>query len=561
MIFKSLTVINLQDHLAKRIDFLPGLNIILGKNKTGKSSLIKSIFYTMGCKVFFEDSWLKIIDELHLEFSFDNKNYILKRISNTENYTLLDLQTSKIVFQTIDYKTFCKKFFELFDINFYLNEKKSKKEIPVPPAAIFNFNYIDQDRGWNLDLANNFYNLSYIQDVNRTVVKYVVGETTNNYFKLKIKNNTLKYEIENYKNEILSINKFLTRVQHQVPQKVELQTDWLQQSELENLQFLKESIRLKSFKINEIENFLKELRDSIKYLKLNIAELNKDFDFSTKILENNIHCPTCGTIHTNEPENKFKFLSDINKLSELIHLNRQDIKKLETEKNTLSKELKSLNLEHKNLETFITSSPNYINFIETQKTVGMLNLIRKNTTETEKMEKILKHKEILKSSIKNELESFTTIKRKSFLRNSLKQELLNNVVPLNLESTTNLDLSNYMLIKKNISGSDGPRIILNYYASLYKYNLKRNNYPFNFLIVDTPNQQGQDELNLKIIDNFIGELDPSGQIILGTERRIGYEKNSHVIHLQNNKRQCLNKEDYDYHLKLLQTLKVSLTSQ
>lgn len=186
LIFIALTVMSHQNQTAKRIKFAPGLNIILGKNKTGKSSLIKSVFYTMGCNVLFEDSWLRVVDEFNLEFAFNNKKYLLKRKSNTEIYILFDLKTSEIIFQTDKYRIFCKKFLKLFDVNFYLNEKTTKKEIPVPPAAIFNFNYIDQDKGWNLELANNFSNLGYIQDAKNTVVKYVVGETTNHYFKLKI---------------------------------------------------------------------------------------------------------------------------------------------------------------------------------------------------------------------------------------------------------------------------------------------------------------------------------------------------------------------------------------
>lgn len=546
MIITSLTVTNIQEQIAKKINLKPGLNIIFGENKTGKSSLIKSIFHTMGCEVYFEDEWTKLIDIFYLEFSFNNKNYLLKRLNKQQDYTLVDLDKNVIIFHVTKYDEFCKKFLNLFDINFSLNTKKNAKEVPVPPAAIFNFNYIDQDTGWNLELANNFSNLKYLQNVKNTVIKYVVGETTNKFFSLKTNRNILQSEISKYENEINSINKFLNRVQQQLPKKKTFQIEEFKNIELVRINTLEQLISSKKILLNEFENEIKELRDSIKYMKLNIKELNKDFDFSNEIICDNIECPICGTVHLNNSDNKFNFLSDINKLNELVYLNRQDIKSHEKSRKQLIEELHSLNIEYNELKSSLENHSDYIGFIDKQKELGMVSLIEKNNNETKRMQKILTHKSNLSLSLKKKIDLFTTKERKNTIKKSLAIILEKNIEPLNLESTSKFKLTNYMLIKKNISGSDGPRVILNYYASLYTYNLKRNNYPFQFFVVDTPNQQGQDKKNLKIIDDFIGSLDTDGQIILGTERKTGYEDSSNVITLIN-KRQSLNQDDYKYH--------------
>ena len=94
-----------------------------------------------------------------------------------------------------------------------------------------------------------------------------------------------------------------------------------------------------------------------------------------------------------------------------------------------------------------------------------------------------------------------------------------------------------------------------YQSALYLYNLYRTNSPFNFYVVDTPNQQGQDAENLESIFKSLELfLSDEGQVIVGTERETGIEeKASNVIKLTE-KRRCLNNINYSKHLELLKEL-------
>lgn len=58
----KLIVISQSESRSLEVPFSKGLNIILGGNKTGKSSIIKSIFTTFGCECRrVEKDWTKII--------------------------------------------------------------------------------------------------------------------------------------------------------------------------------------------------------------------------------------------------------------------------------------------------------------------------------------------------------------------------------------------------------------------------------------------------------------------------------------------------------------------
>ena len=111
------------------------------------------------------------------------------------------------------------------------------------------------------------------------------------------------------------------------------------------------------------------------------------------------------------------------------------------------------------------------------------------------------------------------------------------------------------------TGSETPRLVYMYQSALYLYNLYRTNSPFNFYVVDTPNQQGQDAENLGSIFKSL-ELFSSdeGQVIVGTERETGMEgKASNVIKLTE-RRRCLNTINYSKHLELLEELQKTAIS-
>ena len=71
---KKLIVISQSESRSLEVSFEEGLNIILGENKTGKSSIIKSIFTTFGCECKrIESDWKKLISAYLLFFKYGEK--------------------------------------------------------------------------------------------------------------------------------------------------------------------------------------------------------------------------------------------------------------------------------------------------------------------------------------------------------------------------------------------------------------------------------------------------------------------------------------------------------
>ena len=85
--------------------------------------------------------------------------------------------------------------------------------------------------------------------------------------------------------------------------------------------------------------------------------------------------------------------------------------------------------------------------------------------------------------------------------------------------------------------------------------------PFNFYVVDIPNQQGQDADNLgsifKSLELFLSD---EGQVIVGTERETGMEQKASNVITLTEKRRCLNNINYEKHLELFEELQKAAIS-
>ena len=78
--------------------------------------------------------------------------------------------------------------------------------------------------------------------------------------------------------------------------------------------------------------------------------------------------------------------------------------------------------------------------------------------------------------------------------------------------------------RPDLSGSGGPRSILAYYSALWRTchdNAGAYNMP---IVIDSPNQQGQDHINLPTVLKFIAkDLPEDAQLIVGLEAPADFE--------------------------------------
>ena len=197
LLLKKLIVISQSEESSLEVPFKKGLNIILGGNKTGKSSLIKSIFTTLGCeckKV--EKDWKKLISTYLLYFKYGEEQYCILRYDKEFSIMKEEKNSYICIINTNKFQLFCDKLMEIFEIDMQCVMSHNSEIINVTTPLLFRFQYIDQDDGWS-DIGNEFQNVRYIKDWKGDTNKFITGYLDNDYYRLKAE----KIQLSNDKDE------------------------------------------------------------------------------------------------------------------------------------------------------------------------------------------------------------------------------------------------------------------------------------------------------------------------------------------------------------------------
>lgn len=561
---KKLIVISESEKKSREIEFKKGLNIIIGKNKTGKSSLIKSIFFTFGCEIKFEDEWKKLIDKYLLYFQYGNEYFCILRINKSYKLfkTNKEFTNYQLIIETDTFHEYSEELMKILGVSMDCLTK-SGTPITITPPLLFRFQYIDQDKGWE-KIGQSFTNMQYIKDWDSNTNKYVVGFLNEEFYKTKRDRDIINTDIINYDIKINHFEEFIKNLTASInnstiedafdkdDNKGYSDNRELNQRLVNEMDSIEKEILELVEKLSKIKNKRYEKTLELNFIKENIKELEADHTFAIHE-DPNLKCPFCGSVHENSLENRIEIVKDIQAGSELVTLLRSEIKELDSKIHKLSTRKKQLKLDYKSLKKNIEQVKENISIIKSYQNQGKIEMIDSSIKQKEGVILARDTKNNQKLILNDQLNQFKSPQRRKEISQELKSYCITVYDILNIPSSF-IKLRDFVQSLQK-TGSDNPRMIYAYHISLYLYNLNREHSPFNFLIIDTPNQQGQDKENLKSIDSALSLLTSErGQVIIGTERETGHEeKASKVTHLIEERR-CLTNINYKEHIDLLHSL-------
>lgn len=555
LILKKLIVISQSESRSLEVSFEKGLNIILGNNKTGKSSIIKSIFFTLGCELKkAESDWKKLISTYLLFWDYGNRSFCVCR--EGKHFRIFELQDDKFVeiINTFKFSTYSNCLMDILEINLPCISTHGEQSNVTPPI-IFRFQYIDQDEGWS-KIADSFNKVSYIKDWKGNSNKYVCGYMDETYYELKtqitefILQRDEKIKERDYNQGLIS-HIASSIIQPDGAESIEKISAKIDELLLKAEELKKEDYSIKN-EIAVLENELFIDQHKKKLLEQNLLETQKDIEFAVN-KEETLVCPVCGMTYSNSLDDQLNITSDyvhcekliselenelsdtINKLSEFQQKRQEIFSEIQLANSEIlrSKELLSYSSFYKNKGQceIYESCKSLVNSVQTE----IDSLVSKITTLNGEIEKKKSRKR--SNEIKNKIIAFCQV-----LADKIN-------VP-----KTFIKLKDFVQVIDR-TGSETPRLVYMYQTALYLYNLERSHNPFNFLVIDTPNQQGQDEDNLgsifKSLEMFLSD---DGQVIVGTERSTGLENKANNVIVLKEKRRCLKDSNFQSHLELLKQL-------
>lgn len=360
----------------------------------------------------------------------------------------------------------------------------------------------------------------------------------------------------NYNQSFVSrITSTLTQIEH-IESVEEVTTD------IESLLDKAEELRKMQFSYNAemtvLENDIYVNQHKLHVVEHNLIETKKDIEFAMT-QEDELVCPICGTIYSNGLEEQLNITSDYAHCEKLITELRNSISIATEELEELKEKYNGVSLEIQSIEQKVRNSQQLLSYSSFYKNKGQYEIYESCKRQLEVLQGEIDSYVSKIAIIDEKINEKKSKERSKDIREDIEGYCRTLADAINLPKTF-IKLRDFVQIIDR-TGSETPRLVYMYQSALYLYNLYRTNSPFNFYVVDTPNQQGQDAENLgsifKSLELFLSD---EGQVIVGTERETGLEgKASNVIKLTE-KRRCLNTINYSKHLELLEELQKTAIS-
>jgi len=543
-VLEEMLLMSMREQAAKRIKFHPDTTIIVGANDTGKSSLLKSIYWTFGAQPpDVNEDWKKARVTSLVKFTVDGTRYYILRSENV--FGLFDSKQQLIGTYTSVTKQLGPKLAELFDFKITLTNKQGEEIIP-PPAYFFLPFYIDQDDSWHENWSS-FENLRQLSNWRRPLVEYHTGIRTNEYYTLKAEVDRLQLKIHALEHE----REFLTDTW----QKVKSEVDAIEaivdiemfKKEIEDLMYSLQGLQVnrEKFKHDLVQKYNQGLsiQAEIDIVQNALSEVKADKKFASK--HENIDCPTCGHTYSNSFAERFSIAQDEYTCADLLVELRNELIALNESIRKSSAEYAKYENEVSDIQAVLNRKKGQLSLQDVIKSEGKRQM--KNYL-IEKIGVLDLSINNLSLSQKDFVDKQKALKKRDHERKERILEMYRGKMRSYLGEldVNRIGEDSYSAITFNVkeSGSDRPRALLAYYYSILDVMREFTSAVFAPVVIDSPNQQDQDGESLIRMLKFIRDRKMNGaQLILGLTDFHDIDYGGSKIELKD-KYRLLNKIDF-----------------
>lgn len=515
--FKELRLLSRLESKARRVAFNPRLTVIAGKNDTGKSSLIKSIYWAFGAEpAVIHHRWKSANVVSAMKFTVDGAEYTIVRFRRS--FAVLDANGDLLLRANSVTKELAPFLAELLDFGLVLTNRENVATIPPPAYAFLPF-YIDQDAGWQNAFAS-FGSLAQFPNFRTDVTHYHTGIRPNEFYRLKARQRELELQVDDAQAERKALQSAVDKV-NQTADSLGLETQTGQFEEaigllLTELAALRDKRRQAASELDSLVARRTVLDHEIAIAKRALEELDKDYKWVGKVDEDKIICPTCGTVHENSFLSRFAIIDDRESCRDFILTTTQEYERLGRDLSTARRAVAEVERDLTKVAEALSVRRGDVQLSEVLQSEG-----RRVAGEI-----LVQRVRDFNQSISDLNDSLTSIaeRLKAISDKSKRQEIEQyyftrmsaNLSRLNVK-TVPLSTVEKIDCKVRDTGSDQPRALLAYDFAVFD-TIRR--YSTSFIapmVIDSPIQQDQDDENARSMLEFIVEKATSNeQVVLGT---------------------------------------------
>ncbi|HYD71449.1 hypothetical protein [Azospirillum sp.] len=544
MRFLKLYLLSQSERSGLAFSFDRDRTLIMAENQWGKSAVVKSLYEAFGATPHkIDNRWRKAGVISLLEIAIDGSIY---KVLKTPGYVSVFDSDDRRLIDTDNSQKIANFWAEKLGFGFLFNGDDNKPTVP-PSAYIFAPYYIDQDRSWTVTWSP-FVELAKGK-AREALAEYYIGVKTADYYKAWAEREARKSDLRKLQRKREGFHQAIVAVKT-VMSDVAIDLD-MRHFEDETVTLLREanSLYVKQIQYRaKLAGLDEELRLWLRQRDIvtkALAEIRGSLNALVR-LPGVVSCPTCGTHFENSIGAQFDLVKDEDSLLYALSESRTRIAELEREMRLHRLRLNELDEVFQRIQSTLSAAKKEgIELREVVRAQGRLETQQSLSTRISDMDVEIRDMQANIADLKREMELEVTPQRVDRVLHYFFSKLnefageLDVMLPERYESNVMLpDLGR---------GSETPRTLFAYYFSVIASAYHFRSSPFCPVVIDAPNQQGQDTSHLRAVMRFAFNFLPEGtQVIVGAESEYGLDvKDVSVYKVGQAKRRVLDPEKYN----------------
>lgn len=514
MKFSRLSLLSQNEARGLQIDFSSPQTVLVAGNGSGKSAILKSLYETLGARPHKVDkSWVDARVISLLDFSIDKINFYALKFDGS--YTIFDhnknvlINTSRV---TAELGPFLAR---ILNFQLVLNNKKEETKIPPPSYAFAPF-YVDQDRSWQKPW-DSFSDLSMFANSARSLSEYHSGLKPNQYYEAKADRDRISVELAAIDAERRAVDQALRKVREQMPAiPLALDIDAFSQetdrlvAEGQTLHNRQSKYRADLAALNEEHQLWS---DQVAVVESALKEADETFVESLK-QPPEVECPMCGQHYANRIADQFGLRADADDLMAALQTGRSRLRDVSDRITEQRRKIDLVAVAIESVQQVLAVRREDISLRDVVIAEGrhqaqkflqerLAALDHDYAAKRRQMDDAIKQMKVADSR-----------NRKQAIQLYFSQRLTEFCQSLDVRLPDRIDLHGLHIGR----GSEGPRGLAAYYYAFLHTTQRHGSATFCPIVIDAPNQQGQDQGHLKAIMEFLlSRMPADSQVIIAAE--------------------------------------------
>lgn len=554
LVFRDLWILSKAEKAGINLSLGPNVNLLIGENDVGKSTLIKSFYHCLGADTpqINNTVWKRANPIYCVKFEVAGKAYHVVR---DEKYFGAFDADKRLISRHVSVggaNGIAKFINKLLGFDIELERQADGKLGIAGPAFYFLPFYVDQDEGWSTSWSS-FAGLKQFSNYRNLMLDYHLGVRPQSYYDAKKREIELQEQLNGIQGERLSMQAARNSVEKR---KVRTQVDLdpaAFRTELEAVvdQYNGIYARQQSVlsRLKDVRNQRNAVDTELDVLRKAISELEADYRYSeSPETPDVVGCPTCGTEFCNSFVERFGILDDIDHCHALVDQWLKKRSDITVQLLQVEDEYKQASAQLREVEVILARTKENVTLSELIASEGMKEMI--STLNADIQEMLSREEGINDQLLKNTAGLKVDGVRKKEIITWYKARMKEYLNALNVGVLSEYDYKSLdKQIKNNALGSDLPRALLAQYFAFLSTMNQFSSFVLCPMLIDSPFQQEQDPTNRKaILDFIVSNRLQDQQMILATVSvdEFGDDTglDTAIRHELNNKLTLLRKDSY-----------------